>query len=97
MLAYMKGVRVYNDAFVKNIDKEKVIEILARRAGVEVETVRNSNPAGLDPNQDINRESFDEIQKFFVDQGLMSAAVPLDDLIDPSFAAAAIAKIGRYK
>ena len=23
MVAYMKGVRVYNDAFVKNIDKEK--------------------------------------------------------------------------
>ena len=35
MIAYMKGVRAYNDAFVKNIDKAAVIEILARHAGVD--------------------------------------------------------------
>ena len=97
MVAYMKGVRVYNDAFVKNLDKEQVLEILARHAGVPIETVRASNPAGLDPNQDVNPDSFNEIQAFFVEQGLMQARVPLDNLIDPSFARAAIAKLGRYQ
>jgi NitT/TauT family transport system substrate-binding protein len=97
MVAYMKGVRVYNDAFVKNIDKEKVVEILARHAGVPIETVRDSNPAGLDPNQDIGADSFNEVQAFFVEQGLMKSAVPLGDLIDPSFAKAAVEKLGRYK
>lgn len=96
MVAYMKGVRVYNDAFVKGIDKDKVIEILARHAGVPVETVRESNPAGLDPNQEINIESFNELQAFFVEQGIMQAAVPLGDLIDTSFAKAAVEKLGRY-
>jgi NitT/TauT family transport system substrate-binding protein len=96
MVAYMKGVRVYNDAFVKNIDKEKVIAILAKHAGVPAETVRDSNPAGLDPNQEIDPQSFNEIQAFFVEQGIMQAAIPLGDLIDTSFAKAAIAKLGRY-
>ena len=97
MIAYMKGVRAYNDAFVKNIDKDAVIEILARHAGVPVETVRDSNPAGLDPNQDISTDSFNEIQAFFVEQGLMQSVVQLGDLIDPSFAKAAVEKLGRYK
>lgn len=97
MIAYMKGVRAYNDAFVKGIDKEKIIEILARHAGVSIETVRDSNPAGLDPNQDISTESFNEIQTFFVEQGLMQSVVQMGDLIDPSFAKAAVEKLGRYK
>ena len=97
MIAYMKGVRVYNDAFVKNIDKEKIIAILAKHAGVPIETVRDSNPAGLDPNQDIDPQSFTEVQAFFVEQGLMDKAVPLGDLIDASFSKAAVTKLGRYQ
>lgn len=97
MLAYMKGVRVYNDAFLKKIDYEKVVGILARHSGVEIDTVRSSNPAGLDPNQEINLDSFNAIQAFFVEQGLMQAPAPLGDLIDTSFARAAVEKLGRYK
>jgi len=97
MLAYMKGVRVYNDAFLKKIDYEKIVGILARHSGVDIDIVRSSNPAGLDPNQEINLDSFNAIQAFFVEQGLMQVPAPLGDLIDTSFARAAVEKLGRYK
>ncbi|HTK13207.1 MAG TPA: ABC transporter substrate-binding protein [Xanthobacteraceae bacterium] len=97
MLAYMKGVRVYNDAFVKGKDKQKVIDIIARRAGVDAKVVAESHPAGLDPEQDVNIKSLQEMQNFFVAQKLMSAPTDLGKLVDTSFAKAAVAKLGPYK
>ncbi|MDB5651975.1 MAG: NMT1/THI5-like protein [Hyphomicrobiales bacterium] len=96
MTAYIKGVRVYNDAFVKGIKKEEVIGILASRAGVDPAIVRSSFPAGLDPNQELNLDVINEMQDFFVKQGFMDARVPLKGLVDPSFSEAAIARLGRY-
>lgn len=97
MTAYMRGVRVYNDAFVKDIDKDKVIEIMARRAGIDPEIVRSSFPAGLDPNQEINLDDINDMQAFFVEHGFLDEVVPLDDLVDTSFAEAAVAELGRYE
>ncbi|RYG88481.1 MAG: ABC transporter substrate-binding protein [Alphaproteobacteria bacterium] len=97
MTAYMRGVRVYNDAFAKDIDKDKVIEIMARRAEVDPEVVRTSFPAGLDPNQEINVQDIDDMQAFFVEHGFLKAIVPLDELVDTSFAEAAVAELGRYE
>lgn len=97
MTAYMRGVRVYNDAFVKGINTDEVIEIMARRAEVDPEVVRSSYPAGLDPNQEINLDDINKMQDFFVEHGFLDQAVPLDELVDTSFAEAAVEELGRYE
>lgn len=97
MTAYMRGVRVYNDAFVKGIDLDKVIDIMARHSETDPEVIRSSFPAGLDPNQEINLDTINEMQEFFVEQGFLDAVVPLDTLVDTSFAEAAVAELGRYE
>jgi NitT/TauT family transport system substrate-binding protein len=96
MTAYMQGVRRYNDAFVKGIDKDKVIAIVARHAGLDAKLVGAAFPAGLDPNQRVNRASLEACQKFFLDQHFMAAPVAIDKIYDPSFAKAAVAQLGDY-
>jgi len=97
MNAYMRGVRVYNDAVIKGKDKEKVYEILARRAGVDVKIVRNAFPAGLDPDQEVNLETIKEIEQFYIDQGFLKEKADLSKLVDTSFAEAAVKKFGHYQ
>jgi NitT/TauT family transport system substrate-binding protein len=97
MVGYMRGVRAYNDAFAKGIDKEKIVAILAERTHVPAAIVRDSFPAGLDPNQHVSITALEAAQKFFVAQGYMRETVDVHKMVDPSFAAAAVAELGAYK
>ena len=97
MTAYVKGVRVYNDAFVKGIDKPRIIEIMARRANVDRAVVEASVPAGLDPDQHVSLESLEKTQAFFIAQKMLKEPADLSKLVDPSFAKAAVAELGAYK
>ena len=97
MTAYVKGVRVYNDAFVKRRDKPRVVEIMARRANVDRAVVEASVPAGLDPDQLVSLESLEKTQAFFITHKMLKAPVDLSKLVDLSFAKAAVAELGPYK
>jgi NitT/TauT family transport system substrate-binding protein len=97
MKAYMQGVRIYNDAMVKGIDKEKAIEVIARYAKVKPEIVRDSFPAGMDPNQRISEAFLDELQAFFVKEKFLRDKIDVKKIIDLSFADAAVKELGAYK
>jgi len=97
MKAYTQGVRIYNDAFVKNIDREKVIEIIARRAKISAKVVHESFPAGLDPNQRVSMDFLDDLQKFFVAQNFLRSTIDVKKVVDLSFADAAVKDLGPYK
>ena len=96
MTAYTKGVRIYNDAFVKGKDKDKIIAILAKRAGVDEVMVRDSFPAGLDPNQVVDEQSLAPYQTFFISQKMIQSPADLSKLVDTSFARAAVEALGPY-
>lgn len=99
MTAYMRGVRVYNDAFApgKGKDTEKVIEIIARRAGVDAKVVREASKGGLDPNQHVGTSELEAFQKFFLEQNYLRQPIDVSKIVDQSFAKAAVVKLGEYK
>lgn len=97
MVAYMRGVRDYNDAFAKDIRKDEVIAIISRHAGVDEQIVRDAYPAGLDPNQQVDRESLAFFQEFFVNEGQIREPIDIDQILDSSFADAALEKLGPYE
>jgi NitT/TauT family transport system substrate-binding protein len=97
MVAYMRAVRVYNDAFLKGIDKEKIIDLVARRTNSNLQTIRDSNPVGFEPNQEVNAAFLDEAQHFFLEQHFVTALIDVNKIIDPSFADAAVRVLGKYK
>lgn len=97
MKAYLQGVRIYNDALLKNKDKDKMIEIVAQGARVDPKVVRDGMPAGLDPNQKVSAAFFDELQDFFVEQRVLRSKIDVNQLIDPTFARAAVEQLGVYR
>ena len=97
MNAYVRGVRLHNDAFVKGRDKEKVIGIIARHAGIEPALVRDGFLPALDPDQQLNKDFLKTVQAFFIANDMLKAPADIDRLVDPSFAAAAVATLGPYR
>jgi NitT/TauT family transport system substrate-binding protein len=97
MDAYLRGVRVYNDAFTRGIDKDRVIALLAKLAKVDVAVVRDGFPAGLDPNGRVNAHFLDECQQYFIQQKFLQQPTDLSKLIDTSFADSTVARLGEYK
>jgi NitT/TauT family transport system substrate-binding protein len=96
MDAYIRGVRAYNDAFTKGIDKDKVIEIISRRARLDPKIVRDAFPAGLDPNGHVSLGFLQDCQEFFVQQHDLQAPIDLTKVVDPSFAQSSVARLGVY-
>jgi NitT/TauT family transport system substrate-binding protein len=97
MDAYLKGVRLYNDAFERGIDKDKIIDILAARAKLDVGVIRNGFPAGLDPNGKVSVRFLEQCQEFFVKQRYLQAPIDLKRLVDTSFSDSTVARLGEYK
>ncbi len=97
MTAYMKGVRVYNDAFDKGIDKKRVIDVISRRAKLSPDIVRAANPAGLDPDQRVNVAVLEDVQAFYVREGMLASPVNVSRVVDSSFAQRAVGLLGSYR
>jgi NitT/TauT family transport system substrate-binding protein len=94
MTAYVKGVRVYNDAFERGKDKDRVIDIIARHAKLPPALVRSAFPCGLDPNQHITTDVLEDIQEFFVRQGMLATPALMSQVVDGSFARSAVSRLG---
>lgn len=94
MTAYLKGVRVYNAAFEHGRDKERVIDIIARHAKLTPALVRSTFPFGLDPNGHITTTVLNDIQQFFVRQGMLAQPAIMSQVVDGSFARTAVAQLG---
>ena len=97
MKAYMRGVRVYNDAISKGRDKDKVTEIIAKAANVPLAVIRDGFPAGLDPNQRLNKKFLGSVQAFYLEQKLLERAADIDKMVDMSFSDAALHELGDYR
>ncbi len=99
MVAYIRAIRLYNDAYLKkNADaKQKVVA-----ASVKYTTVKD--PAlydkmalqGLHPNGKLNVESIKAQQDYFLNTGTQQTRVNLDNYVDTHFAEDAVKQLGAY-
>ncbi len=97
MNAYMRGVRLYNDAICPGGDRRKSVEVIARRMGAEVALIEQSADIGLDPDQKLDASFLSTLQDFFVEQKLLDQPADLGKLVDDSFAEEVLKKFGAYK
>jgi NitT/TauT family transport system substrate-binding protein len=97
MRAYMRGARVFVDAFAKGKDRDRVINIIAEHAKIPAEIVRDAFPGGLDPNQRISKDFLAKVQTFYIERKLLEKPADLDTLVDMSFADAALKDLGEYQ
>ncbi|MDP2935045.1 MAG: ABC transporter substrate-binding protein [Dehalococcoidia bacterium] len=98
VLAYVKGLRDYNDAFGKNKNRAEIVAILAKYSAVkEVALYDKMVMAGLHPDGKINTDSLLSQQEFFIRRGGMKERVDLKKAIDTQFIDYALQQLGPYR
>lgn len=96
MLAYMRGVRAYNDAIFGGKNEKQAVRIIAGEANVPVGLVEKSHPSGLDPEQRLDVPYLKRLQSFYVARHLLPRPVDVSKLVDTSFADHARKQLGPY-
>jgi NitT/TauT family transport system substrate-binding protein len=97
MVAYLKGVRDYNNAFRKTIDRAAIVAILTRNTTVRSpELYEKMVMPGLDPDGKVNAKGMDSDMRWFLAKGYLKQEVDVSKAIDTSFAAEAVKKLGAY-
>jgi NitT/TauT family transport system substrate-binding protein len=102
MRAYIRGVRFYNDALkdgrLNGTASEEVINILSQATPFkDREIYKLITPTGINPDGRINKASLLYDLAFYQQQGLIKGNVNLDEVLDESFAEAALKELGTYR
>lgn len=98
MVAYLKGVRDYNDAFVKGKDRADIVSILSKSTSVKrPELYEKMVMPGLNPDGEVNLDGMKDDMAWFQSKGYLKEKVDLSQVVDPSFVAHALQKLGRYQ
>jgi NitT/TauT family transport system substrate-binding protein len=96
MRAYLQAVRVYNDAYRKNIGRDEVNAIISRHTGVRVDLVDRMVPAGLNPDVCPNVENLSRQVAWFRREGHLQRDLEMDYVVDLRFCERAVEEFGRY-
>lgn len=96
MVAYLKGARFYNDAFVKKDPAKRVeaADILSKATKFDAALFEKMTMPGIDPDGKVDVGWLQKDQQYFVAKGTQQKAVDLGTTVDPSFAEQAVKILG---
>lgn len=98
MLAYVKSLRDYNDAFFKNINKDEIISILAEKSVVkEKELYEKMYPVGFHPDGFVRSKGIQMDIDWYKKRDLLKGKLKVDDVVDNSFVEYAREVLGPYE
>lgn len=98
MVAYLQGVRSYNDALVYGSkDRDKIVDILTKTTFVDKpDMFLKMKPPGLDPNGYVLKQGVINDQKWYMQSGLVKNEANVDNLIDNSYVDNALKVLKEY-
>jgi len=98
MVAYLRGVRDYNDAMYKGINKPQIVELIMKHVPLRDPSLFDKMAiTALNPDGKLNIQGMKDDLRWFVDRGLTAQAPDMDKVIDTSFAEYAISRLGPYQ
>jgi NitT/TauT family transport system substrate-binding protein len=98
MVAYVRGLRDYNDAFEKGKGKQEIIEILTKNTRItDASIYEKVVPVGLHPDGFVNVESLKNDAAWYHEKGFVDARPDVDTIVDLSFVKYAREKLGPYE
>lgn len=99
MVGYVRGIRFYHDALREGGDKKAdLIGILIKHTNAKDRAVyEDVRWAGLNPDGAAYTQSVADQQQFFVKLGRVEKPVPIEKLVDNSFAEHAVRTLGPYR
>jgi NitT/TauT family transport system substrate-binding protein len=100
MIAYLKGVRVYDDAFQKKLPeaREKAFNAVVKYGPVSDRSVyeRYTSFFLIDPDGKLRMNSLQDQQQFFLSTGRQTTSLDFTKVVDTRFADQAAARLGPY-
>lgn len=98
MVAYIKGVRDYTDAWHKNKDKEEIIEILMKHTVLKDKSLYEKlNWVNMDPDGRVNVKSLEEEQDWYAKNYMLKQKTNLAEMVDMKFVDHAVEQLGKYR
>lgn len=97
MVAYLKSIRDYNDAFLKGKGTEDVIKLLTEVSTIkDAELLRKMRPAGINPNGYVSTAGMQYDLDYYKQEGLLKGDIELEQAVDNQYVDFAIKQLGRY-
>ncbi|MCL5962235.1 MAG: ABC transporter substrate-binding protein [Chloroflexi bacterium] len=98
MVAYLKAVRDYNDAFVKNKGKDEVVKSLIKNTAVKQAPLYDQMiPAGINPDGYVNTKGMIDDLGWWMEKGIVKEKIDVNKLVDNSFVDYAVSVLGKYQ
>ncbi|HEY1723324.1 MAG TPA: ABC transporter substrate-binding protein [Magnetospirillaceae bacterium] len=98
MIAYLKGVRFYNDALSGKASRDELVDILVRNTSVKDRAIYQKMVfPGIDPDGKLNLAGMQSDTEWWLQEGSMKQPVPVSSVADTSFAAKAVQQLGPYR
>jgi len=98
MVAYVRGIRDFVDAFTSGKDRAAIVAALARNSSVSDPAAYDRiTPTGFNPDGYINVDSIAADQEYFISTGVLPQRVDLAEVIDHQYVDYAIGRLGRYQ
>ncbi len=96
--AYVRGLRAYNDARTKGVDRDEVIGYFIKNTPVKDRALYDTMPwPSNNPDGRVNAETIGMAQDWFAEMGYLPTKVDLSKVIDNQFADYAVAQLGPYQ
>ncbi|HWP28522.1 MAG TPA: ABC transporter substrate-binding protein [Chloroflexota bacterium] len=98
MVAYVRALRDYNDAFGKGVGRAEVVQILAKHTTVkDIPLYDKLVPAGLDPDGRLNVQGIRDDLALFGRLGCITGEIAdVSQVVDESFVNYALSVLGPY-
>ncbi len=98
MVAYVKGIRDYNDAQLHNVNRPQIVEIMQKYVTLpDVSYYDDCEWGRVNPDGRIDRRWIEDEMQWSVRTGLLDRVVPVDQLVDDSYVDYAVSVLGPYK
>ncbi len=98
MVAYVKGVRDYNDAQLYNVDRAAIVEIMQKYVNLpDVSYYDECEWGRVNPDGKIDRRWIEDEMQWSVRTGILDRVVPVDQLVDDSYVDYAVSVLGPYR
>ncbi|HWP29075.1 MAG TPA: ABC transporter substrate-binding protein [Chloroflexota bacterium] len=97
LAAYLRGARDYVDAVKHGRDRIGVFTVLAEYTPIKDLSVYEAIvPSGIDPDGELNLESMEYDQEWYLARGYLRERVDLGRVVDLRYRDAALQRLGRY-
>ena len=98
MVAYVKALRDYNQAFVHNNGKAQVINDLKKILKIDDDKIWNQmKPVGLNDDGKINQDSLEEDLKWYIEKKYVTKSPSIKEIIDNQFVDFANKELSKNK